>query len=148
MVCIYVVGNLASWYESTISMPRDEYPRAVRAVQLIKNDVISRGITTRDVGVHYFRPDDQADYFGSFIYYVLRVSLRYPISFVPYGNSLVRSTQENHAMVYLLCDGFTTENEIPRCIQPFLSRWSSYAPVQKYRVSGTETLVVFKYSPS
>lgn len=145
---IFIVGNVVSWYTTTISDPRNEYPRAQHAARLVMNDMSSRNISAYDIGIHYFRPDDQADYFGSFIWYLLHVSVRYPISFLPLGNSIVRNDEEKHTVVYLLCDGFTAESEIPGCIKPFTSKWPAYSPVQSYRVSSAETLIVFIHSPT
>jgi hypothetical protein len=147
-VCIYVVGNMVSWYVSTVSTPRNEYPRAIEATRLIQHDMQRRKVAIHDVGVHYFRPDDQADYFGSFMYYLLHISIQYPVSFLPLGNSLARHSEEKHGVVYLLCDGFIESSKISGCIRPYASKWPAYTPVQSYRISDTETLVVFIHSPS
>lgn len=141
IAAIFLVGNLFSWYRSTITNPRNDYPIARQSVQIIMRDMALRNADTSNIGVHYYRRDDQYDFFASFTYYLLRISIRYPVSFISAGNELIRGRPESHDIVYLICDQFIENDYIKGCIDPFRSRWN-YRVEQLYPVAKFTSVIV------
>ena len=141
-VGLFIVGNMKSWYVTTIKTPRNDYTRTTHAVETIVQDMAMRRIPVESIGVHYFRPDDQYDFFGAHLYYLLRLRINYPVSFPPLGNELLRGKTEEHAVAYLVCDGFLDASS--GCIQPFATRWPYYTLAEKYRITEMESVYVFE----
>lgn len=144
VVFVFVVGNVKSWYVTTIVRPRRDYVKLRDATERIVQDMSSRQVPVGDIGVHYFRPDDQYDYFAPSIYYLLRVAINYPVSYTPLGNELRRGGPETHPIAYVVCDGFALGEVTPRCLMPFLGRWGDYALIQNYAVAPMTRVVVFQ----
>jgi hypothetical protein len=141
---VYITGNAASWYATTIAAPRDQYPLQVKIVRVLIKDSLSRNVKPSDIGIHYFTPDDQNDfYYLPSLEYLYHLATEVPLSYVSYGTQLERGIPETRTLVYLVCDGFTPGSDIPGCIAPFRIRWPRYIPIQSYPVSQAARIVVF-----
>jgi hypothetical protein len=143
VIGLFITGNAVSWYQTTVAHPRMEYETMQTTTETIAQDMTSRRMAVQDIGVHYFRPDDQYDYFAPSLYALLRSEIQYPVSYVPLGNEFRRGQPETHRISYLVCDGFTGSDDIPGCIHPFLERWPAYEAIQKYTITATTDVVVF-----
>lgn len=143
VVGVFIVGNIASWLQTTVISPRNDYPRIMRAVRYITEDMAAQNIPVGEIGVHYYRFDDQFDFFAATLYYPLHAQADFPVALEEWGNRIARDQPENHAVVYLACDGFTQDELVPGCIQQFVNRWSAYVPAARYTVNPTMEVAVF-----
>ena len=144
---IFVVGNAASWWTTTITHPRREYEAAQVLMSTIQKDMVYRKTQTRDIGVHLFRPEDQYDFFAEPLYYLLHVSINYPVKFVLLGNEPDRRVRENHPLVYLVCDKFDEAKVLSECVGPYQLRWKNYVIREVRALSKTTNVVVFEKTP-
>lgn len=128
-IAIYAAGNVASWLQTTVLTPRNDYPGTMSAVSFIMGDAETRGLVMEDVGVHYYRPDDQYDFFAATLYYPMHRLYGLHIALTEQGNRLARGQDETHPVVYLYCDGYGKEEFERGCITPFITQ---VAAVQAY----------------
>lgn len=147
VLTVFVVGNASSWYFTTINYPRRQFPAVQQMTKVILADISKRGLTSQDVGVHYFTPRDVYDYFASPLYYELHRAIEFPIAINALGNELDRSAREDHDVVYLVCDGFLNKDIQTRCVGSFLQRWYYYSYVNRERISSKTYVIIFKRFP-
>lgn len=124
VLTVFIVGNVSTWYRSTIMLPRDDLPKARHIARVITKDASTRREIA--IGVHYYTPIDTNDYFAPPLYYLLRLSMGYKTRLTNLGNDIDRSVYNQPKLVYLVCDGFQQTFITSQCIEPFLFRSGGY----------------------
>lgn len=122
---IFLFGNMQTWISSVGNFAPKQYPKMRAVAEFIEIDAARRGVSMDNLSVHVFKGDDIWDYFGSSLYYLLKLR-GYPVRFTPEGNRLMHQPTQDQHVVYLLCLE-TPDTYATGCLTKYLEQNSKYA---------------------